>query len=166
MKNKLFLIFLAQSCLSFASLEYELVRLHEVDKDAIVAWFESDREIYNNLCLSHYSYTQNYLTDNYKYFVAKRLQDGCIQGFVKYSFFHDTGTIEGLAVHKDVRKKGIGQALLSTVFQKHPRTNQWGLFVDPDNQQAISLYAKNGFLSKSYFGDDTMNYMETSRYKE
>ena len=169
MKYTLLLVLLAQTSLSFASFEYQVVPLQDSDKDHIIAWFDSDREIYNRLSLSYYSHTKHYVntaSNNYKYLVAKRLQDACIHGFVKYSFFRGTGIIEGLAVHQDVRGKGIGQALLSTVFKKHPKINQWGLFVDPENQPAISLYTKNGFLPQVYFGDDTMNYMETSRYKE
>jgi RimJ/RimL family protein N-acetyltransferase len=60
------------------------------------------------------------------------------------------GTI-GMGVHRDWRGKGIGEALLSVLLkwaEKNPRIEKVCLAVLADNEPAIALYKKLGFVEE------------------
>lgn len=79
------------------------------------------------------------------FFVAKN--GGKTVGYVGISCILDEGYITNVAVTENMRKKGIGTALLNRVFS-HCRDNGLSfvsLEVRESNKNAISLYEKTGF---------------------
>ncbi|MBU1436395.1 MAG: GNAT family N-acetyltransferase [Gammaproteobacteria bacterium] len=62
--------------------------------------------------------------------------------------------IMSLAVSQQSRGLGVGQALLQYLLQHCPaQTEQLWLTVAPDNQSALHLYKKSGFIQHQYHED-------------
>lgn len=72
---------------------------------------------------------------------------GRVLGYVGLMYVLDEGYISNVAVHPDVRRKGIGDALIDTLAEK-AKTLELAfltLEVRESNAPAIALYAKHGF---------------------
>ena len=92
---------------------------------------------------------------NSKLIVAK--ENSSILGFAGIWFVIDVAHITNIVVKKDLRKKGIGTALLNEIIKqcKEKNINEITLEVNEKNIAAINLYKKNGFenvgLRKKYY---------------
>lgn len=73
--------------------------------------------------------------------------DGKAVGFCVLHHFCDDGEIFNLAVHKELRRKNLGNALLNTVIEigKKKGVKHFYLEVRESNIAAINLYSNNGF---------------------
>lgn len=62
--------------------------------------------------------------------------------------------ILSLAVSAQSRSHGVGKALMQHLLQQSPAvTRRWWLTVSPDNEVAVQLYQKLGFVSEQYYPD-------------
>jgi len=62
--------------------------------------------------------------------------------------------ILSLAVSAQSRGYGVGKALMQYLLQHSQTvTRRWWLTVAPDNQAAVQLYQKLGFVSEHYYAD-------------
>ena len=93
-------------------------------------------------------------TENYVILVAEL--DDQVVGFIDYHILPsiwekwNEATINNLFIHKDYHGKGIGSRLLEEVIK---RTDEIGIVelhvgTEKDNNRAISLYKKHGFLKE------------------
>ncbi|MBP6869277.1 GNAT family N-acetyltransferase [Candidatus Babeliales bacterium] len=73
---------------------------------------------------------------------------------------NSVGYLDGFAVHKNYRGKGIAQAMLN-YFEEDCRncgTQQLMLFVDANNENGIRAYGKSGFKINLAYNDNVENY--------
>ena len=93
-------------------------------------------------------------TENYVILVAEL--DDQIVGFIDYYILPsiwekwNEATINNLFIHKDYQGKGIGSRLLEEVIKRTDKVGIVELHVgtEKDNERAISLYKKHGFLKE------------------
>ena len=93
-------------------------------------------------------------TENYVILVAEL--DDQIVGFIDYYILPsiwekwNEATINNLFIHKDYQGKGIGSRLLKEVIKRTDKVGIVELHVgtEKDNERAISLYKKHGFLKE------------------
>ena len=94
-----------------------------------------------------------------KYFVAK--EDDKIVGYGGIWLVSGEGQITNIAVHPDMRKKGIASAILEELIKCAKGCEQIFLEVRESNVAAISLYEKNGFkncgVRKNFYHSPTEN---------
>lgn len=91
------------------------------------------------------------IVDNVKELAVIALVDGRFVGVCLVSSLEqEFAYISDFYVSDEVRRKGVGSALLQTIFVVRPDVY---LAVKPDNIAAQELYKKNGF----YFNGDTHN---------
>jgi ribosomal protein S18 acetylase RimI-like enzyme len=71
-------------------------------------------------------------------------------GFCYFQEFATVGYVRQIAVAKDARRQGVGQALLQQTAEhlKRAGLRWWELNVKPDNQAAIALYETLGLREK------------------
>lgn len=95
---------------------------------------------------------------NSKYIVAKKEQE--ILGFAGIWFSVDDIHITNIVVRKDLRKQGIGTALLRELIKicKSTEKKEITLEVNNTNEHAKSLYEKHGFkirgIRKKYYNNE------------
>ena len=77
------------------------------------------------------------------YFVAK--EDDKIVGYGGIWNVSGEGQITNIAVHPDMRKKGVASMLLKALMESAKECGQIFLEVRESNQAAICLYEKHGF---------------------
>lgn len=91
------------------------------------------------------------------YYIAE--EEGIPVGFAGVWCIYETAEISRIAVRKDMRKQGIGGALLSMLIEKAKRRGceRIMLEVRDGNDSAQRLYAHSGFketaLRKNYYTD-------------
>ena len=94
-----------------------------------------------------------------KYFVAK--EDDKIVGYGGIWLVSGEGQITNIAVHPDMRKKGIASAILEELIKCAEGCEQIFLEVRESNIAAISLYEKHGFkncgIRKNFYHLPTEN---------
>lgn len=138
-------IFEALDSLVNSGFFYETV-VSKADESDITAIAELEKECFS-APWSEKSITEA-MENSTVFFVAKN--GGKTVGYVGISCILDEGYITNVAVTENMRKKGIGTALLNRVFS-HCRDNELSfvsLEVRESNQNAISLYENLGFKSE------------------
>lgn len=95
--------------------------------------------------------------------------EGQLVGYIMLFVYKKSARIYSLGVHKDARGLGMGQALIKAVFAftRQKSLARLTLEVRSDNQKAIKLYERMGFVLKKvvpcYYPDGTdalrMNYL-------
>ena len=87
--------------------------------------------------------------------------NGTPAGFLSLWIVADQGEINNIAVDKDFRRKGIGNALIQKMITDFTDVNSFYLEVRKSNENAISLYKKNGFKicgeRKNFYKNPTEN---------
>ena len=84
-----------------------------------------------------------------------------IVGYISLKIAIDEGEIYNIAVEKSARGRGLGSDLLNNALKEAKKRNAKKVFleVNQNNNQAISLYLKNGFkqihIRKNYYGSDS-----------
>ena len=66
-------------------------------------------------------------------------------GHLTAQIFDGEGELLRIAAVPEMRRKGVGEALISRMFADHPDVSVWRLDVRTKNAAAIALYEKNGF---------------------
>jgi len=79
--------------------------------------------------------------------VAKRSADGSIAGYINFWVFAGEVHLNNVAVHPDLRDRGIGSQLLAQMVEMARRERAFWLTLEvrPSNLAAIALYEKFGF---------------------
>lgn len=74
-------------------------------------------------------------------------EDGEIIGYIGSYYCHPEGYITNVAVSPDMRRRGIGRALIETLIARGRSLSLsfWTLEVRESNEGAISLYSALGF---------------------
>lgn len=103
--------------------------------------------------------------------------DGAIVGFINFKASRRKRLAHhgsfGVSVHPDWRSRGIGRALLEALLgwaRANPRITKVGLAVIADNDRAIALYRKLGFIEEGrrvneiryedgHYADDLLMYV-------
>ncbi len=70
-----------------------------------------------------------------------------IVGYLVCSRYADVWHLMNIAVDPAARRRGIGSALLSEMFERAGQHEQYTLEVRPSNAEAIALYERFGFRS-------------------
>ena len=89
------------------------------------------------------------------YYVAKR--GGAVAGYIGLHHILDEGSITNVAVSPDIRRQGVGAALLEAVLRYADQSalRSLTLEVRASNAEAIGLYRKYGFapvgLRRGYY---------------
>lgn len=84
--------------------------------------------------------------------------DGQIIGYASLRFVGNEGDINTISVARDFQRKGYGQLLLNWLEQTAKENGVKELFLDvrTDNDPAIAIYKKNGYLRidvrRNYYG--------------
>lgn len=84
--------------------------------------------------------------------------DGQIIGYASLRFVGNEGDINTISVARDFQRKGYGQLLLNWLEQTAKENGVKELFLDvrTDNEPAIAIYKKNGYLRidvrRNYYG--------------
>lgn len=80
-------------------------------------------------------------------FVARKISDSGIAGYINFWVFAGEVHLNNIAVHPDLRDRGIGSLLLGQMIAtaREERALWLTLEVRPSNLAAISLYEKFGF---------------------
>ena len=84
-----------------------------------------------------------------------------VSGYITYTTVLDEIQIANVAVHPDMRRLGIGDALLNSLYKcaTENDTSLITLEVRASNTPAINLYRKHGFIEvgrrKNYYKDPT-----------
>ena len=92
------------------------------------------------------------------YIVAE--ENDFIAGFAGAWVIFDEAHVTNIAVHPDMRGKGIGEKLLLVLMQASIRLGAEKMFLEvrPSNEAAVYLYKKNGFakisVRKHYYSDN------------
>jgi|PlaIllAssembly_1097288.scaffolds.fasta_scaffold00532_2 ribosomal-protein-alanine N-acetyltransferase len=83
-------------------------------------------------------------------FVARRASDLRVAGYINFWIFAGEVHLNNVAVHPELRGKGIGSLLLGHMVMKakHEDARWLTLEVRPSNRAAIALYEKFGFKVK------------------
>lgn len=90
--------------------------------------------------------------------------EGVICGFIDFWVTFDVAQLNQIAVHENLRKKGIGEILLQDMLNRvsQQEVSKATLEVRVQNNKAINLYTKYGFkqeiIKKHYYdnGDDAI----------
>lgn len=90
--------------------------------------------------------------------------EGVICGFIDFWVTFDVAQLNQIAVHENLRKKGIGEILLQDMLNRvsQQEVSKVTLEVRVQNNKAINLYTKYGFkqeiIKKHYYdnGDDAI----------
>jgi ribosomal-protein-alanine N-acetyltransferase len=94
-----------------------------------------------------------------KYFVAK-IEDEIV-GYGGIWLVSGEGQITNIAVHPDMRKKGIASGILKELITSAADCAQIFLEVRESNSAAIGLYEKHGYISqgqrKNFYSSPTEN---------
>lgn len=118
----------------------------EIEKDSFaIPWTRKsvEDELKNNLAI--------YVT---------ALEDNKVVGFGGMWHVVTEGHITNIAVHRDYRQKGIGDAIIKKMIEIAKEKEMIGLTLEvrPSNKAALALYYKNGFkldgVRKEYYEDN------------
>ena len=107
--------------------------------------------------------------DSHEFLVAER-EDGKLLGYVGMMTVLDEGYISNVAVDPEVRRQGIGDALIRALLERAElrELRFVTLEVREHNEAAISLYRKHGFLPvglrKNYYQAPTENAILMTKY--
>ncbi|MCH5180036.1 MAG: ribosomal protein S18-alanine N-acetyltransferase [Erysipelotrichales bacterium] len=90
--------------------------------------------------------------------------EGVICGFIDFWITFDVAQLNQIAVHEGLRRKGIGEVLLTDMINRvsEQEVTKITLEVRTHNEKAIALYQKHGFkeelIKKHYYdnGDDAI----------
>ena len=87
------------------------------------------------------------------------VEESLVTGYIGMYISYDEGSITNVAVSPNCRKKGYGEALVSTAKEKAKEKQVEKIFLEVrvSNQPAISLYEKMGFenlgVRKNFYDD-------------
>jgi ribosomal-protein-alanine N-acetyltransferase len=95
------------------------------------------------------------------YYLVAEAEEGDIVGYVGVWHILNEGHITNVAVHPDMRKRGLGDKLISELIARSnvAGMKRYTLEVRVSNQTAINVYRKFGFVEagirKNYYEDNS-----------
>lgn len=134
-------------------MEYQLVPM---DKSHLKQVAELDRAFFSRPW-SQDSW-ENELYNTTVSLVVAETQEGYVLGYGVLGVILDEGCLEKLAVREEYRRQGVAQAILDSYLRYgRERLAYITLEVREDNDPAIQLYMKNGFVQvgrrKNYYSE-------------
>lgn len=99
------------------------------------------------------------LSNKFAYYVVA-MEDNNVLGYGGMWHIVNEGHITNIAVHKDHRRKGIGDAIVKALVEIAAEKEMMGLTLEvrKGNESALALYKKNGFklegIRPEYYEDN------------
>jgi [ribosomal protein S18]-alanine N-acetyltransferase len=130
----------------------------------------TERDLPAILAIENVSFDAPWTDEHFRYelvqnpfaFVFVAVEDDLLLGYIDWWITFEVGQVNNLAVHPNLRGKGIGKTLMEDVLKrfKDAQCERVTLEVRLHNEAAITLYERLGFqkrhLKKNYYenGDD------------
>lgn len=134
-------------------MDYQLVPM---DKSHLRQVAELDKELFSRPWSAD-SWESELYNDTVSLVVAET-EDGDVLGYGVLGVILDEGCLEKLAVRPNCQRRGIAQAILGSFLRYGEEHLAYiGLEVRADNDPALALYEKNGFVAvgrrKNYYAE-------------